>query len=159
MPAAHAGTRAEVHDVVGGAHGVLVMLHHQDRVAHVAQGFQRLQEPLVVAWMQADARLVEDVQHAHEAATDLTGQPDALGLAAGERGRAAVEREIVQADVEEEAGAAAQFLHDLGGDDLLDGGKPGLQGAGEEGGELAHGHGAEFDDAFAADRDGASLRG
>ena len=34
-------------------------------------------------------------KHADEAATDLAGQADALGLAARERRRGAVEREVV----------------------------------------------------------------
>ena len=37
--------------------------------------------------MQADGRLVEHVQHADQTRTDLGGQPDALGLTAGQRGR------------------------------------------------------------------------
>ena len=81
------GARADVDDVVGHLDGVLVVLDHEHGVAEVAQAHQRLDEPLVVALVQADRRLVEHVEHADQAAADLRGQPDALGLAAGQRGR------------------------------------------------------------------------
>ena len=66
--------------------------------------------------MQADRRLVEDVEHADQPAADLPGQADALHLAAGKRGRGAVEREIFEADVLEELQPAANFLEHFGGD-------------------------------------------
>ena len=44
-------------------------------------------QPVVVALVQADRRLVEDVEHADQLRADLRRQPDALGLAAGERRR------------------------------------------------------------------------
>ena len=44
---------------------------------------QRLDQPMVVALVQADRRLVEDVQHAHQPGADLRRQPDPLRLAAG----------------------------------------------------------------------------
>ena len=41
---------------------------------------------------------------------------DALGFAAGERGREAIEREVFEADVVEELEALADFEQDLFGD-------------------------------------------
>ena len=52
---------------------------------------QRLDQPVVVPLVQPDRRLVEDVEDADQAGADLGGQPDALRLAAGERGRRPVE--------------------------------------------------------------------
>jgi hypothetical protein len=63
--------------------------------------------------MQADARLVEHVQHAHQAGADLRRQPDALRLAARERARAAVEAQIIEADAEQQLEAAANLLQHL----------------------------------------------
>ena len=71
------------------ADGVLVVLDDDQRVAEVAQPDQRLDQPVVVALVQPDRRLVEDVEHADQAGPDLGGQPDPLRLAAGQRaGRA-----------------------------------------------------------------------
>ncbi|MEZ4583826.1 MAG: hypothetical protein R3A10_19685 [Caldilineaceae bacterium] len=47
---------------------------------------ERVDEPGVVALVEADARLVQNVEYAHELAADLGGQPNALRLAAGEGG-------------------------------------------------------------------------
>ena len=69
---------------------LLVVLDDEHGVAEVAQPHQRVDEPAVVALVQADRRLVEHVQHADEAGADLAGEADALRLAAGQgAGRAA----------------------------------------------------------------------
>ena len=59
----------------------------------------RRDEPAVVALVQADGRLVEDVEDAAQAGPDLGRQPDALGLAARERGRRPVEMEVGEAEL------------------------------------------------------------
>ena len=76
---------ADVDDVVGGAHGVLVVLDDDQRVAEVAQAAERREQLVVVALVQSDGGFVEDIQHAHEARADLRGEADALRLTAGER--------------------------------------------------------------------------
>ncbi len=74
-------------------------------------------QPIVVARVQADRRLVQDVEHAHQSTADLTGQSDPLRLAAGERGCGTVQREVIEADVHQETEPAANLLQDVGGDD------------------------------------------
>ena len=108
---ARAGTHLD--DVVGGANGVLVMLHHDDGVADVAQAFEGRDHLHVVLRVQADARLVEHVEHSHQARTDLGGQAYALRLAAGERAGAAIEAEIIEPDAEQQLQAAADFAQHL----------------------------------------------
>src|SRR6185312_17013699 len=98
MAAMNARARADVEDVVGGADGVLVMLDHNHRVAEVAQALEGFEQPRIVALVQADARFVENIQHARETRADLRGEPDALTFAAGQRARRAREREIVESD-------------------------------------------------------------
>ena len=73
----------EIDHVIGALDGLGIVLHHQHRVAHVAQVRERFEQPLVVARMQPDRRLVEHVEHAAQLGADLRGQPDALRLAAG----------------------------------------------------------------------------
>jgi len=86
------------------------------RVAEVAQAPERREEPVVVALVQPDARLVEDVEHADEPGADLRRQPDALRLAPGERLGRAVHGQVVEPDVHEEAEPLAHLLEDRGGD-------------------------------------------
>ena len=54
-------------------------------VAEVAQPLERADQLVVVALVQADRRLVEDVEHADELRADLRREPQPLRLAAGER--------------------------------------------------------------------------
>ena len=53
-----ARTGADVDDVVGGIHCVLVMLHNDQRIAKVAQMAQGREQTVVVALVQTNARLV-----------------------------------------------------------------------------------------------------
>ena len=95
--AAHAGARADVDQVLGGADGVFVVFDHHQRVAVVAELLQRAQQDAVVARVKADGGFVEHVAHALQVAAQLRGQADALRFAARQGGRAAIEREVAQA--------------------------------------------------------------
>ena len=109
----HAGAGADVDDVIGHADRIFVVLDDDHRVAEIAQARQRAEQAFVVALMQADRRFVEHVHHADEAGADLAGETDALRFAAGQRIGLAIERQIIEADVDEEAQALADFLDDL----------------------------------------------
>src|SRR5438270_3400401 len=98
--------------MVGGADRLLVMLDHQHGVAEALEALERLQEAVVVLLVEADRGLVEDVEHAREAAADLAGEADALAFAARQRAAGAVEVEIIEADIVEEAQALVDFLED-----------------------------------------------
>ena len=71
------------------------------------------QQPADVTLVQADRGLVQDVERVDQLRPDLGRQPDALRLAAGERRRQPVERQVVQPDVVEEAQAVADLLQRL----------------------------------------------
>ena len=109
VPAVLSGARPHVDQVVGGAHRALVVLDHEHGVAEVAQSLERLDQPVVVALVQSDRRLVEDVEHADQRGADLRRQPDPLRLAARQRRRRAVHRQVPDADVVQEP----QSLGDL----------------------------------------------
>ena len=88
-PPCDAGAGAEVDHVVGAADRLLVVLDHDDGVADVAQADERLEQALVVARVQADRGLVEDVDDAGELGADLASR---AGCAATRRPRATVPR-------------------------------------------------------------------
>ena len=102
LAAVLARARADVDDPVGGADGVFVVLDDDERVAEVLELDEGVDEAAVVALVQADARLVEHVEHAGEAGADLGREADALRLAAGERRRRARQVEVAEADLEQE---------------------------------------------------------
>ena len=95
------------------------MLDHDHGVALVAEALERLDQAVVIALVQPNGGLVEDIEHTHEARADLRGQADALRLAAGERRRGAGEGEVIQAHVHQEAQALDDLLHDTPADELL----------------------------------------
>ncbi len=119
MPAARAGTGAEVEHMVRGEDGVLVVLDDDDAVPEIAQPAERADEPVVVALVQADARFVEHVEAPREARADLRREPDALRLAAAERAALAVEREIAEAHLFHECEPVLDLARDLGDDNAL----------------------------------------
>ena len=111
--------------------------------------------------MQADARFIEDVEHADQAAADLACQADPLGLAAGQRRRRALECQIVEADVEEKTKPAADLLEDLIRDGPLDRLQAVLERPGvwiEPRRQIPHRCGTHFNQRPAADPDGPCLR-
>ncbi len=107
LAAALPGTRAEVEDAVRRAHDPGVVLDHQQRVPGVAQPVQDADHPPDVAGVEPHARLVEDEEGVHERGAQRGRQVDALDLAAGERARLPIERQVAEADVDQvpEAGA------------------------------------------------------
>ena len=93
--------RPHVHDPVRMAHDVQLVLHHEDRVALRLQPVERAEQALGVLRVQAGGRLVQHVHHAEQVAVHLGAEPEALELAGGERGRAALERDVAEAEVEQ----------------------------------------------------------
>ena len=141
--------RADVHDIVRRAHRVLVVLDHDQRIAEVAQTLERREQLVVVALVQSDGRLVEDIQHPHQAAADLCGKPDALALAAGERRARARKRQIVQTDRLQKAEAVFDLLQNaLADTQLLLGEREGI----DKRDLLRHAHARERVNVHAADR-------
>ena len=56
---------ADVHYMVRRPDRLLVMLDHDHGVAEIPQSDQRLDESLVVSLVEADGRLIKDIQHTY----------------------------------------------------------------------------------------------
>ena len=149
LAAVLAGAGPDVDHPVGGPDGLLVVLDDDQRVAEVLEPDQGLDQPLVVALVEPDRRLVEDVEDAHQAGTDLGGQTDALRLATRQRAARPVEGEVVETDVEQEVEPLLDLLEHAFGDLLLARGQ--LE-VGQEVGRLVDGQGAHLGDRLAAHR-------
>ena len=114
---------SDIYNAVRRQHGVFVMLHHQDGIPQVPQTLQCGQQLVIVPLVQADAGLIQDIGHAHQAGTDLGGQTDSLGLAAGQCSRSSGQGQVIQTHIDEKAHPGPDFLQDRGADGLLHGGK------------------------------------
>ena len=111
-----AGAEAHVDDRVGDADHVGVVLDDEHGVALIAQLAQDGDQPLVVARVQADRRLVEDVERVDQRRPERRRQVDALRLAARQRRRQPIERQVVEADVAQEPEPLADLAQHLVGD-------------------------------------------
>ena len=80
LAAVYAGARSDVHDIIRGTHGVVIVLDHDQRIARIAQALHCCNELFVVALVQTDARLIEDIEHVDQLTADLGGETDALTL-------------------------------------------------------------------------------
>ena len=142
-----AGTGADVDDVVGAADGVFVVFDHHQGVAFVAQFVQSVEQDLIVAGVQADRRFVQHVANALQVAAQLRSQADALSLAAGQGGSAAVQREVAQAHIFQELQTALDFRDQVAGDVGLAGAHAADQGhALYPGADVTHTHAGDGGD-------------
>ena len=103
FPTLLAGSGTDVHHIVGLGHDIFVMLHHDDRVAIVAELLEAIDEAIIVALVKSDRGLVEDVKHIDQLRTDLRSQSDALALAATQRRTVAIERQIIQSHIDQKS--------------------------------------------------------
>ena len=154
LAAVQARARPHVDEPVGAAHHLLVVLDDDDGVADVAQPLERPDEARVVALVEADRRLVEDVEDADELRADLRREAEPLRLAARERRRRAIQGQVADADIVEERQALANLLQDPDADQLLGLGQVELS---EEAERPIHRHPRELVDRAAADRHGEHL--
>ena len=139
------------------------MLDDDDGIAHVAASVRALRSRLSICRADAGRCSVHqgDVQHADEAAADLASEANQLRFAAGQGRGATVEREVVQADIEQETKSATQFLEHLLGNGALQRREALFQWSClriDPGREIADRQGAHFDQRLAADAHGSRLR-
>ncbi len=92
------------------------MLDNDHAVARVAEVREGAEQAIVVTGVQADRGFIQHVQDALQPGAQLRGKPDALGLAAGEGVRAAVEGQIAEAHVHQEANAPLDLQQQIAGD-------------------------------------------
>ena len=107
---ARAGTHVD--EVVGGADDVFVVFYYDYRISKIAEADHCGDEAGGVGGMEADRRLVEDVDDAAQSGTELGGEFDALDFAAGKGAGGAIEREVIESDIFQECEA----LFDFGGE-------------------------------------------
>ena len=115
-PAVQARPRAEVDDVPGLADGLLVVLDHHHGVAASRQVPQGIDQEPVVPGVQPDGGLVEHVADPAQVGAELGRQADALRLATGERRGRAVEGEVTEAHLLQEAEPPLQLGQGIPGD-------------------------------------------
>ena len=107
LPAVLAAARAEVDHVICGGDHLQVVLDDQHGIAQVAQAAQDVDQAAGVARVQADGRLVENIQHAAQPRAEQRGQAQALGFAGREGGRRAFQGQVTGAGFDQPGDALA----------------------------------------------------
>ncbi|MNJ44471.1 hypothetical protein D3C77_395250 [compost metagenome] len=74
---------ANINNIIGGNHRILVMLHDDQRVPQIAHMRKGRDQPVIVPLMQPDAGLVQNIEDTHQTGADLRSQSDALSFTAG----------------------------------------------------------------------------
>src|SRR4051794_30551343 len=95
------------------------MLDHQHRIAKIAQVLEGFEQTFIVALVQADARLVKNIEPSDQPRSDLGGQSDALRLAAAESATLPVQRQVTEANVSQEPKPGANFANQFMSNFLL----------------------------------------
>ena len=110
LAAALSRSRSHVDHPVGSEHHRRVVLHHDQRVAGVAQTLHGVDDAAHVARVQPDAGFVEHKQRVHERGAQRRCEVDALHLATAERATLPVQREVADAHVAQVLQAGGDLL-------------------------------------------------
>ena len=105
--------------MIGRAHNVGIVLHHENRVPQLAEFFENMDQPPGVTAVQPDRRLIQHVTRAYQSRAKAGGKLDALRFAARERRRQPVECQIVEPHVVQKLEALPDFHQDLVRDRVL----------------------------------------
>ena len=62
----NARSGANIHHIIGGADGILVMLHNNEGIAEVTQPLQGGKQLVVITLVQSDAGFVQNIKHTGE---------------------------------------------------------------------------------------------
>ena len=98
LTAVNTCTGSDIDDIIGRLHSFLVVLDDDKAVACVTQTPQGCDKFGVIALMQANTRLVEDIQHAHKRRAYLRGKAYALCLTARQSTCLTRERKVFKSD-------------------------------------------------------------
>src|SRR5699024_2041963 len=83
------------------------------------QSFQRTNQLDIVALLQANTGLIQNIEYAHQLRTNLCSQANTLRLPARKRLCLPVQRQVVQANIQQEVNAVAHLFQHLTANFLL----------------------------------------
>ena len=108
-------TRANINDVIGSTHSVLIMFNYQQRVTQVAQACQRLDQTLIIALVEANTWFIKNVEHSHQSRADLRCQAYALCFSTRKTSGGPIQGQVFQADIDQELETSTNLFEHLPG--------------------------------------------
>ena len=103
VPSVLTGTGAEIDDKVRTLDHLLIVLDYDESISEIPEILERADELNVVALMEADAGLIQDVKHPNELRADLSGQSDTLSFPTREAPRRTIQGKIIESHVQEKS--------------------------------------------------------
>src|ERR1700736_5039694 len=117
--AMNAGARTEIDDVIRPPHRFIVVLDDDQGISFFAERAKSGEEAKIIARMQSDRRLVQDVKNTPQIGAELCPQPDSLRFAPAESFCRAAERQVTKPDVLHEPQSLLNLRDQIGRDRLL----------------------------------------
>ena len=74
--------RADVNHIIGAFNHIFVVLHDYNGIAYILQLLEGKNQALIIALVQANTGLVQNIEHAHQLRANLRCKSDALRLTA-----------------------------------------------------------------------------
>ena len=102
--------------MIRSIHGILVVFHHDERIADVSQPAKCLQQFFIVLLVQSDTGFVQNVKNAHQPRADLSRKADPLRFSSGQGRRRSGQGQIIQSHVGQKCQSAAYLLDDFSSD-------------------------------------------
>ena len=114
-----ASVGTDVDDPVGVPDDVEIVFDHEQGVARGFELVERAQQRFGVRRMQAGGGFVEHVDDAEQVGADLGRETKPLQLTRRQRWRAAIDREVAEAEIQQHREPCLEVLGDSPGHDLL----------------------------------------
>src|ERR1700737_741366 len=90
LAAARSCPWAKIKNMIGGSDRFFVVLDHDHGIAEIAKFSECSQKSSIVALMQSDARLVQNIKNTGQSRSNLRCKADALRFTAGKRAALAI---------------------------------------------------------------------
>ena len=113
ITAACSGNGAHLDQIVGFCQHARIVIDNDHGVAVIYQIAHHAYQAVDIGRMQADRRLVQHIQHARRSVAHHAGELHALALPRGQRGAGAIERKVIETQIDQTTGRAQKRIADI----------------------------------------------
>ena len=111
--AARSGNGAHLDQIVGFRQYARVVVDNNHGVAVIHQIAHHAHQAVDIGRMQADRRLVQHIKHTRRSVAHHAGELHTLALTRGERGAGAIERKVIETQVDQTTGRTQKRIADI----------------------------------------------
>ena len=111
--AACSGNGAHLDQIVGFRQYARIVVDNNHGVAVIHQIAHHAHQTVNIGRMQADRRLVQHIKHTRRSVAHHAGELHALALTRGERGTGAIERKVIETQIDQTTGSTQKRIADI----------------------------------------------